>query len=86
MGCYAIINNSKYITNLEKLNLLSRNNIGEIIDCGITSESSHVINENISYLKNLKEIYMSGNYIIDEKKIMKQEIVFVKPYVTIQNH
>lgn len=71
MGCYAIINNSKYITNLEKLNLLSRNNIGEIIDCGITSESSHVINENISYLKNLKEIYMSGNYIIDEKKIMK---------------
>lgn len=60
-GCCAIFCNSKYLKNLEVLNLYGKKIIVKI-ECGITFKSSKTININMKNFQNLKEINFGGNF------------------------
>lgn len=54
-GCEAILANTKFISNLEILNI-SGIITKAALECNITSKSYNIIDENIKYLENLKEL------------------------------
>lgn len=58
IGCITLFKNTVHLTNLEELNLNGNREIKKI-ECGITSESSAVMNENIKYLIKLKGISLN---------------------------